>query len=93
MKDWWVLHPQKGESAGLCGGLLRWQITRHPSRGGSLSRSATLRRDSKGLSGPCHMEMEKWVSGSCSKGGVEGERDERVRYERGGACEQRVEPE
>ena len=49
-------------------------------------------KGSKGPSGLCHMEMEKWVSGPCSKGGVKWERDEGVRC-KGGACEQKVELE
>ena len=40
------------------------------------------------------MEMEKWASGLCSKGGVEWKKDGGVRCKgRGGACEQRVELE
>ena len=75
---------RRGNLRGLCGGILRWRITRHPSRGGSLPQSATLRRGNKGPLVPCHMEMEKWASGPCSKGGVEWEKDGGVRCEEGG---------
>ena len=63
---------------------------RYLSRRGSLLWSATLQRGTKGPSGPCHMEMEKWALGQCFKRGVKWERDRGVRCEGRGACEQRV---
>ena len=51
---------------GLCG--LRWRISRHPSKVGSLPRSTTRWRGGKGSSGPFHVGNGRWALAPYSTG-------------------------